>query len=410
MLDIIDGKLVTVTAEGAFETTPVDAHRQITDLFLQYMQDDNENNVRDNFKNALKLYDIGGKIYKNNGITEQETIDCLVPLMQEIVYDRAERHLSALVMKYVTREFRYKITEKYEVESLMSFFYFTRDNMVYLSLTPTKDQELYYRLVDAFYSEDDYHTLTRNVKDFIFEDVKYVNDDYRAYKKAVLNNTELPIYQPKDYFYVTPTLILIPYTVAKWVDYDKYKDRWDAEDKRNITSMKKIFRLIYQSYGYNWLNKGYPSKAFDDAIHFLNRDDSELKEAYDMAVFAKDYSTQYLIAQATASDSMRRKIAKAIGYKGKLVGGGRSFIRGTKKVLKAAGITLAIYIGYSIIKGLYDFIDLPFIFWFLMIFGVLAGLGGKSTLRTMAVFDHRAYRYVRMQQAEETIKAIKEKK
>lgn len=418
MLDIINGTIVAKTEEGCFEMGTVEAHRAITTHYLELMEDNNPDNIRDNYLAAEKLYEIGGYLYKSDKISEAQTREDLMPLIDCIVLDTSERHLAALVMRYVTREYTYKIKTRHEVGSFYDFFYALRDPIFTLNLKEDRNTEMYHRVAHAFLSESESYNDVSWRSDFkdadrkheiLWEatrkDLNFIKEDELRFKQAVHNNTPLPTTKPRDYAAVTSLLIVMPYVVFTWAA-NLSKEGKIAPEKLNEVKGFTVFCINARH------NEAQEYDVHGSKLEYSLFKDKHrpMRQAFDEAKAKGYYGACYYIAQRIGSDRLRKQAAKAAGVTTKIPNYGMSLKRAIFRIIKLALIIGALYIGYTVLKAIYDFINMPFIFWWL----VFAGIGGigeglhpettESAFLLTTTSPYRRARYYQGKRIEEQLK------
>lgn len=405
MLDILNGKIVAKTEEGCFEITAIDAHRAITVHLLELMEDNSPEHIRENYVKAWKLYSIGKLIYKDPTISERRVREDLLPLMDCLVQDIAERHLAYIVMRYITREYSYRIREKHEINSLYDFFYALRDPVYTTVLKNKPEFELFYRLDTAFYDElGEPNTplidlQCRPAKD----DYKYIRNDNLAFNKAVKNNEPLPIIDSKrEYEKVIPDIIRLPDTIAEWAVDLRMHDLISKDDYAEIKKYRSLEDSAYSSVADDSIH------CVDDTYKYRYRQRENLEQVYNDAKQAGCYNICYYIALRIGSDILRKHIAKLSGVKTKIYSDHNSIRRFIISLCKTSLIVLALFIGYKILKAIYDFVALPIFFWPFVI--LLGGLFSTPESReTEALFSTTSpYKQARLEQAHRQEKQLKE--
>ena len=419
MLDIINGKIVAKTEEGCFEMGTVETHRAITTHYLELMEDNNPDNIRANYLAAEKLYEIGGYIYKSEKITEAQTREDLMPLIDCIVKDTSERHLAALVMRYVTREYTYKIKTRYEVGSFYDFFYALRDPIFTLNLKEDRNTEMYHRVAHAFltetntykdistYSEEtDYNRKHEFIWKETRNDIEFIKDDENRFKKAVHSNTPIPTTKPRDYAAVTSLLIVLPYIVYTWGQDLCTKRIFETADMKPLYSFGLLCKNARHNefYEYDVHGSSFEYSLFQDKHR-------PMRQAFDMAKKEGFYGACYYIAQRIGSDRLRKQAAKAAGVTTKIPNYGNSLKRAIIRIIKLSLIIGALYIGYSILKAIYDFIDMPIVFWWLFlacIGGIGEGLHPETTESAFLLTTTSPYRRARYYQGKRIEQQLKD--
>ena len=404
MLDIVNNTLVAKTAEGCFEINETEAHRALTIHFLELMEDNTPEHLRDNYKEAMRLFDIGSRVYKSNTITATQTREDLLPLVDCLVRDKSDRHLAYVIMRYITREYSYKIRTLHDKEALYDFFYILRDPIYTLVVKDKVEYELFYRVVYAFYKEigkveehaKEYRTNAR-------EDFRYLESDILAFEKAIKNGSELPYIDVKRKYQPLPhAVIQMPYEVVLWGRELKSKGFISEEDYKELDTYKRLFDSAYSR-----TSSGLCEETLNNEYELgYKKNENGIKDAYKNAKKLGCYNICYYIAQRIGSDFMRADIAKLSGIE-KVYDNHISRKRLIKGIIKRLLIALAIYVGYSVIKWIYDFIDMPLIFWFIF-FPCFAIFSPEHTDEGAVMFTHSPYRRARYYQAQRQEKLLRD--
>ena len=399
MLEMIDGMIVANTAEGRFELTISEAHRAITEDFLIMMDNDHREDDPDKFTQnvqyAIRLYSIGKQIYNSEELTEEITNDDLMPLLHKISEDKCSPHISYLVMRYVVREYYYKITYRAEVTSLYNFYYAMRDPIFKTILKKTTNTETYHRLALAFFAETQSFDNLKKYAYYDFQKYDKLLDMSKVIYDRAKEGKRLPELPAMEWCSMNPELVIIPYEItcwASWLQAENYLSKEDAEPfLKDMNICKTLFEVGKQH-------------TFDDKLavdvtykHF-KQTDSPIREAYSAAKKEGFYAAAYYVAQAIASDQLKFKIAKELGVKS-IYNYHVSEKRAIKKIIMLLIFAVVGFVGYKILLGIKSFFG-DAIFWFLVFVAVGAcgstpetrswsnagmGFGGPSSARNKMI-------------------------
>ncbi len=393
MLDIINGKVVAKTDEGIFEIGEADAHRAITVHFLELMEDESEDNLDENYHEAIKLYNIGKQIYKSPQITAEKAREDLMPLIDCLIRDTADRRIAYRVMRYVTREYAYRIRELHEASSLLDFFYALRDPIYTTVLRVDPTFELFYRIEAAFHAEigDTDNYIKENYCKAI-KDLEYIIEDQRIFEKAIVEDNDYSFSDgEREYDGVIPGIILMPNTVALWGLELKKNSYITSEEYEPLQIYKDMVKAIY--------TKGRDS--FDVDYEYSHYQGSSLQEVNKAASENGSFNICYYIASRIGSDTMRKRIAKASGINTLIHDYGNSSRRAGNVVLKLGGYAVVIFILYRILRKIYFFFQpLSIIFWILAVVVLMGLLSTPESRESQAMFSVQSpYRRARLEQA-----------
>lgn len=379
MLDIINGKVVTNNGEGTFEISAIDAHRALTIHLLELMEDNTPEHKRENFKEAQRLYDIGKKIYKDKTLTYEIVSQDLLPLVDCLIRDTAEPHLAFIIMTYITREYTYRIKELHEEDSLFEFFYILRDPVYTTVLKDKPDFELFYRIQYGFYAAtQEYYEETHSLEEI--RDKEYIQRDTDAFIKAVNNGTELPnTEENRVYGKMVQGIIHLPYVVAKWGLKFKDNEITYKEDYKVLKEYIQLHKTVYVP------TAGSDRTSVDGQYNLHYKKDKAVRDAYTTAKYNGSYNICYYIALMIGSDAMRKNIARLSGVKTKIYDDHNSLRRMAITVAKTALLIIALFIGYKVLKAIYDFIYMPIVFWVLVV-GALSGIFSTPESRASAAY------------------------
>lgn len=403
MLDIINGKIVTRTGEGTFEIDAKNAHRAITVHLLELMEDNTPEHTRENYIEAQKLYKIGAMVFKDAHITYDIVCEDLMPLMDCLIQDKAEGHLAYMVMRYVTREYVYRIKQKHELDALYDFFYLLRDPVYTTILREKPYFELFYRIENAFFDESKAERVENHCMETIY-DYEYITKNQKLFDEAIRNNKPLPETDlSREYGKMVQGIVNMPYIVACW-GAQLTNDGYISKDE--YAPLRMYVDLYKKTYN---PTAGSQKANVDQDYEFVYCKDKELSQTYSLASIKGCYNLCYYIALRIGSDSMRRATARNSGVRTKLYNDHNSIRRFTKSAVKAILVILAIYVGYRILKGIYDAINMPFAFWFIAIPCISAAFSTPESRAAAVEWSIRSpYRRARYEQAKEQNRQLKE--
>lgn len=378
MITLENGKYISRTSEGAFEIGRDTVHYSTPKLFIDLLRSTTSENVFANYQTAKNLYEITKGIYKAEGVTIEKANEILPKVIFEIAKQECEPLIAEFALKYVMREYAYWVIKEKNMECAQTVFAFLTGPITALRFNDTRDYELYYRAVRAFYDAFGklyyYQTTLRAFEDCGNNQLAIESVDDKI-KKALRekNFSDTTFGRPKKWTLTAIELLDAPAQIVQSILSINKNTNELSEDSVNyynaVTQINNEIKTHFTTiYGYNpdtGLDRDY--KAFKNGNY--------LSQVYKLSKKMKYYSGMLYVSERIQSNKRRDDVAYEFGYTD-LPSLGADELRIKAKIKKfSIAIIIALAVGGI---GWYFIKWLGFLGMWLVFFGIVGALNPKD--------------------------------